>query len=445
MFKNLLHKITPSAVVSWYHRLLAWLANYFYGQPSRHMIVIGITGTSGKSTTCELLWNILSDQGLKVGLASGIRFFDGKNSIPNNTKMTMVGRFRLQKILSAMKLNGYQYAIIEVTSQGLSQWRHSGINFDLVMITNLWSEHDQAHGGFENYKKAKGLLFKSLGAKPRKKINDQLIKKTLIANADDEHFDYFFNFVADNKLGFSLKRSDDNILQAKRIRTLKSTTTFSVNNQNFKINLLGEHNIYNALAAVTAAYSLGIGLEQSDMALKKITGIPGRLEFIDEGQDFSVIVDYAFEPKAMAKLYEVIKQLPHQKVIHVLGTTGGGRDSKRGEILGAMAGDFADYVVATDEDPYDDDPITLINRVATGAQNHGKETDKNLFIKKERLDGIAKGISLAQTGDIVLITGKGSEGAMCVANNKKIPWDDRQVAREILKNNLADVNENTTS
>jgi UDP-N-acetylmuramoyl-L-alanyl-D-glutamate--2,6-diaminopimelate ligase len=149
-----------------------------------------------------------------------------------------------------------------------------------------------------------------------------------------------------------------------------------------------------------------------------------------------VYTNYAFEPGAMKKLYAVIKDLPHNKIIHVLGTTGGGRDAQRGGILGGMAADFADYVVATDEDPYDDEPMSLIQRVVTGAQNHGKELDQNLFVKINRLDGITKAIDLAQTGDIVLITGKGSEGTMAVANGKKIPWDDREVARAAIQNKL---------
>ncbi|MFH0873300.1 MAG: UDP-N-acetylmuramyl-tripeptide synthetase [Candidatus Komeilibacteria bacterium] len=433
-WKTVAHKIIPDSLTKVYHWLLAQAAARQYHWPSESMIVIAITGTSGKSTTCEILWQILQHQGYKVGLASGIRFFDGVTSASNNTKMTMLGRFRLQKLLAQMKTNGCQYAIIETTSLGLSQYRHLGINIDVAAITNFWSEHDEAHGGLEQYRAAKGQLFHHLTTKPRKTINGKTIDKISVLNADDDNYHYFAQFTSDKQLAFSLQSHRPNTLTADKISYQADGCNFAIENIPFHLPLLGSYNVTNALTAITIASGLGVSLNDSAAALRGIAPVPGRLEYIDEGQDFTVIVDYAFEPKAMTKLYEVIIQLPHNKVIHVLGTTGGGRDAKRGGILGAMAADFADIVIATDEDPYDDDPLKLIQRVATGAQNKGKELDKNLFIKRNRLDGITKAVDLAQPGDIVLITGKGSEGAMAVANGKKIAWDDREVARAAIQN-----------
>src|SRR3989344_5148199 len=378
-WKAVVRKILPASLIQSYHWLLAQLAGWRYRWPSESMIVVAITGTSGKSTTCELVWHILSYQGYKVGLASGIRFFDGATSWPNNTKMTMLGRFQLQKMLARIKDSSCQYAIVETTSLGLSQYRHLGINIDLAALTNFWSEHDEAHGGLEQYRLAKAKLFQHLTAKPKKTLNHKTINKISVLNADDDNYQFFAQYKCDRQIAFSFKSHGPNILTADNINCQMDGCNFSLEKIPFHLPLLGSHNVANALTAIAIAYALGVSLNDSAVALQKIKPVPGRLEFINVGQNFSVIVDYAFEPRAMAKLYDVIKQLPHNKIIHVLGTTGGGRDSKRGTILGAMAAEFADFVVATDEDPYDDDPLKLIQRVATGAQNKGKELDKNLF------------------------------------------------------------------
>jgi UDP-N-acetylmuramoyl-L-alanyl-D-glutamate--2,6-diaminopimelate ligase len=434
--KSLITSFTPKPLLQLYHWTLALIAVRYYQNPSERLIVIGVTGTSGKSTTCELIYHILKSTGQTVGLASGIRFDDGRESVPNNTKMTMVGRFRLQQLLSRMVQHGCRYAVIEVTSLGISQYRHLGIHFDLVLITNFWSEHDTAHGGLENYKQAKAELFRHLMRRPVKLLPGAPRQRIAITNMDDTHYPFFSSLPADHKLTFSLHQTGADIITAENIAITTQGSDFTIQHQAFHINLLGEHNVSNALAAISVGVALELPLADCATALSDVRDIPGRLERLEVGQDYTVIVDYAFEPVAMKKLYAVIKDLPHNKIIHVLGTTGGGRDAQRGGILGGMAADFADYVIATDEDPYDDEPMSLIQRVATGAQNHGKELDKDLFVKVSRLDGITKAIDLAQTGDIVLITGKGSEGTMAVANGKKIPWDDREVARAAIQNKI---------
>lgn len=431
--KQRIRNLAPKWLIQLYHWTLAQLAAWRYGFPSEKMVIIGVTGTSGKSTTCEIIWRLLQSTGNVVGLASGIHFFDGQEDTANNTKMTMVGRFQLQRLLRRMVANNCRYAVVEVTSLGISQYRHLGIHFDITLVTNFWSEHDEAHGGFENYRLAKANLIKSMMKRPVKKITGAPNQRIAITNADDQYHDFFGRLPADTHLAYSLHHGGDNIILAEQVRSNTSGSDFVIQDTPIHINLLGEHNVYNALAALTIARALGFSLTDCAKALREVRGIPGRLEFIDQGQNFSVIIDYAFEPKAMRKLYDVITALPHHKIIHVLGTTGGGRDAKRGSVLGHMAAEFADYVVATDEDPYDDNPLDLIQRVIDGALSSGKELDKNLFVEVNRRDGIAKGISLAQPGDVVLITGKGSEGTMAVANTKLIPWDDRQVVRELLQ------------
>ena len=201
------------------------------------------------------------------------------------------------------------------------------------------------------------------------------------------------------------------------------------------IHLLGEFNVYNSLAAVAVGLSQGLALDTISGALEKVRGVPGRMEFINEGQNFKILVDYAPEPASMEKLYETVRGSglisSGGKIIHVLGSAGGGRDKSRRPILGRIAAENADYVIITNEDPYDENPEEIIGQVAAGA--NGKQEGVYLFKILDRGEAIAKALGLARENDLVIITGKGSEQAICVANNKKIPWDDREKVREILR------------
>ncbi len=436
-----------------YHFLLSWLAAVFYCFPSEKLIVIGITGTTGKTTTVYLLAKILESAGFKVGFTSTAMFNNGQREWLNDKKMTMVGRFFTQKILRQMVKNGCQYAIVETTSEGIRQFRHRFINYDIVLLTCLYPEHIESHGSFENYKRAKGKLFAHLKkCRPKyvnekkqvmkpatglKKIELERVKKKIIVNGDDEHASYFLNFWAEEKIAYSQRGQvfgikDLKIIPYGEIKPSATGTSFKIRGAKINLPFLGSFNAMNAAAAISVGLAEGLSLEVIKNGLEKIQGVPGRLEKIDEGQDFTVIVDYAFEPKAVAKLYETIALLPHKKIIHVLGSAGGGRDAARRPVLGRIAGERADYVIVTNEDPYDDDPETIISQVALGAEKTGKRTGENLFKILDRRKAIKKALDLAQAGDLVLITGKGSEQAICVAGGEKIPWDDRAVVRDLL-------------
>jgi UDP-N-acetylmuramoyl-L-alanyl-D-glutamate--2,6-diaminopimelate ligase len=432
--KEIIKKIIPPVVLGWYHKALALVANVFYGFPSNKMVVIGVTGTNGKSTTVHLVAKMFEGAGFKVGSTSTVGFKIADKEWLNKKKMTMLGRFALQKMLRQMVKTGCKYAIIETSSQGVEQFRHLGVNYDVAVFTNLTPEHIEAHGGFENYKKAKGKFFQHLTAKPKKNIDGKAVPKTSIVNIDDEHAKYFSEFSADKKYGYSINSSSN--IRAENIETGSGGFRFTVNGINFKINLPGGFNIYNALAAICVGMSQGLSLDIISKSLEKVSGVPGRMEFIDEGQKFKVLVDYAPEPASMAKLYETVRSVqflaPGSKIIHVLGSAGGGRDKARRPILGKLAGENSDYVIITNEDPYNEDPMEIINQVAVGAV--GEKEGVNLFKILDRGEAIAKAISLAREDDLVIITGKGSEQAICVADNKKIPWDDRAKVREILKN-----------
>lgn len=441
-----------------YHFLLAWLGNLVYGAPSQRLIVIGVTGTTGKTTSTYLIAQVLRAAGYKVGFTSTAMFSDGNKDWLNDKKMTMPGRFFAFKMLKQMVDNGCQFAIVETTSEGIIQYRHRFINYDTVVFTGLYPEHIESHGSFANYKEAKAMLFAHLkDCKTKyvdehkrvkkvesglKKLSLNRIKKTIIANGDDEHAPDFLNYWSEQKIIYHVHNSpltqfpESLILTSSDLEISAQGTSFTARQgqvtTEINLQIMGSFNVHNAYNAISVGLAHGLSWSVIKSGLEAITGIPGRLEKIAEGQDFTVIVDYAFEPNAVDKLYETVKRIPHQRIIHVLGGTGGGRDSSRRPILGKIAGSQADFVIVTNEDPYDEDPQLIIDQVSLGAEKAGKQLDHNLFAILDRRAAIAKSFALAQAGDIVLITGKGSEQAICLAKGVKEPWDDRAVAREEL-------------
>jgi len=431
--KKLLKKILPKFILGWYHKCLALLATGVYLNPSNKLTVIGVTGTNGKSTTVNLIAELLQAKG-RVGLTATTNFRIGSREKLNDQKMTMLGRFQTQKLLKQMVNAGCKYAIIETSSEGLIQARHLGINYDIVVFTNLTPEHIESHGGFDNYKKAKGRLFKHLTNRKRKIINQKSIPKIIIANVDDKHADYFLSFPADKKITFAINRPAD--VQARNIELKANGTGFQILNTKYQIRLLGIVNIYNTLAAVAIARQEQVPEETIREILFNYRGVPGRFEFIETNKNFKIMVDYAPEPESMRRLYETLKIFKFNKIIHVLGSCGGGRDSARRPILGRLAADNADCVIITNEDPYDDDPQMIINQVAAGAAENGKILNQNLFKILDRRAAIKKALTLAAENDLVLITGKGCEQYICVAHGQKIKWDDREVIRELLKNDI---------
>lgn len=435
MVKTWLKKIIPARAIAAYHWTLAHLANYWFGRPSEQLVVIGITGTTGKSTVCAMLAKILEAAGHTVGLASTISFKIGRVVRLNDTKMTMVGRFELQRLLAQMVTGGCQYAIIETTSLGIVQFRHVGIRYDTAALTNLYPEHLDAHGGFIQYQAAKRQLFGHVERRPPKRIASKDIPRALVVNLDVPQAPEFLAFQVDRTIGFTTRSSSDitGVLELRGdIIRDGARIGVRIGHEQLWLQLPGEHNAENALAAAAIARVHGIGWDAIRAGLFQLAALPGRIERIASGQPFIVIVDYAFEPVAMDKLYAVAKTMPRGRVIQVLGTTGGGRDRDRGAVLGRMAGEFADVVVATDEDPYDDDPRALALRVVAGAQAAGKTLGRDLVLEMDRRLAIRYAVRAATPGDLVLVTGKGCEQAMVVANGKKIPWDDRAVVREEL-------------
>jgi len=421
--KEFIKKFIPSFLINFYHFLLAFLGALIYQFPARKLKVIGVTGTNGKSTVAEMITKIFEDSnppttlplasgeraptGYKVASLSSIKFKIGEKEWPNTLRMTMPGRLKLQRFLRQAVDSGCQYVVLEVTSEGIKQYRHKFIDFDVAVFTNLTPEHIEAHGSFEKYRETKGKLF-------------QATKNIHIINIDDENAEYFLQFPAERKYTYGLNQGD-------------------VNNRNLQLNLrlIGDFNIYNALAAISVGISQGIDLETCKSAVEKIKGIPGRMEEVIS-QPFKVFVDYAFTPNALEKVYQTLQRTKNKeqrtKMICVLGACGGGRDKWKRPVLGELAGKYCDEVIVTNEDPYDENPMEIIEQVAKGAENiniNQPNQHKSAVLKTlDRREAIREALRLTKPNDIVVITGKGCEPSICVAGGKRIPWDDRKVVRE---------------
>jgi UDP-N-acetylmuramoyl-L-alanyl-D-glutamate--2,6-diaminopimelate ligase len=421
--KKIIKKIAPKFLIDYYHFGLALFGAIFYFFPSRKMKIIGVTGTNGKSTVVYLISKILEEAGFNTASVSSIKFKIKEKEWPNTLKMTMPGRFKLQRFLRQALSQKCQYVVIEVTSEGILQFRHKFIDFDAVVFTNLTPEHIETHGSFEKYREAKGELFSSL--KENKKN-----KKTSIINLDDSNADYFLRFEADRKIGYGLNSEPSdkvsNFLKAIKTEVLEDGLSFVVADTVFRLKLRGVFNIYNALSAIALALSQGIDLKTCKVALEKIEGISGRMEEVINSP-FKVFVDYAHTPDALLKAYSA---LPKDSLkICVLGSCGGGRDKWKRPKMGEIASQFCSQIILTNEDPYDDNPLQIIKEVAYGIQNQSVGVKEIL----DRREAIKQALISAKKGDTVIITGKGSEPWMCVAGGKKIPWDDREIVKEELK------------
>ncbi|MFA6251881.1 MAG: UDP-N-acetylmuramoyl-L-alanyl-D-glutamate--2,6-diaminopimelate ligase [Candidatus Paceibacterota bacterium] len=410
--KKIIKKIIPEGLLSFYHYLWALAGALYYGFPSKKLKIIGITGTGGKSTVIALSSKILEEAGYKVAYSSSIVFKWGEKWEENKYKMTMPGRMVLQRFLSKAVSEKCDYALVETTSEGIKQFRHKFIDYSVAVITNLNPEHIEAHRGFENYRKEKEKLFRT-------------VKNIHIVNLDDAHKDFFLFKPAERTITYAIEDKNADIV-AEKIVVTPEGSKFSIDGVDFELQLLCEFNIYNALAAIAIGVSQGIPLSVCSDAIKKVGQVAGRTERVIS-DPFYVFVDYAFVPISLEKVYQFLKP-KKGKLICVLGACGGGRDSWKRPVLGAIADKYGDYVIVTNEDPYDENPQAIIDQVSSGVQ----DTKKLLKIFNRR-DAIRKALELAKKGDTVVITGKGCEPWICWENGKKEPWDDRQVVKEEFK------------
>ena len=425
-------KITPEFIKSAYHKVRGFYAASSHGFPAHSMIVIGVTGTKGKTSTANYIWSVLHAGGFKAGLISTAIFRVGGSSQINSFHMTMPDPFLIQRKLKEMQNSGIEVAVVEMTSEGMKQHRHTGIPVDIAVFTNLTPEHLSSHkGSFEEYKKAKAPLFAALDHEPRV-LAGRSVAPTIIANADSEHAEYYLGFKAQRRITFGLEHGN---VVATQILTGKRETSFTAENMHLHLAIPGIFNIYNALPAVIIGKLLDVPENKIEEGLHTLTVIPGRMETIDEGQNFMVIVDYAHEPASLGALLHAAKGMkdPEGKVILLTGVIGGGRESRIE--LTKVAARESDCLIITNEDPYEEDPTVLIERQAQTAEAEGKVRGVDLFPILDRKLGIQTALSQAQVGDIVLISGKGAEQTMMVKGGA-IAWNEREIVRELLKEHL---------
>lgn len=402
-----------------YHFLLAGLGCLIYRRPSRKIFVMGVTGTKGKSTVVELINVILERAGRRTALLSSLRKKIDNQSAPNVSDNTMPGRFTIQRFLAQAVKAGCDYALIEVTSQGVIQHRHRFIDWDAAAVTNLAPEHIEAHGSFEKYRQAKVNFFRYVANSAKPLI-------FFLINAADNHRFYF-------------EEAAMTVPKAKR-EIIFFTPDFLKNKINLQNNhwLAADFNLANAALAAVFARSQKISWQIIKEALENFQGVPGRLDFIQK-EPFAVIIDYAHTPDSLEKIYQIVRPenlTPGRigNLICVLGSAGGGRDKWKRPVMGRIAAEYCDKIILTDEDSYDEKPEEIIAEIEAGFElAEPRRLKTNCFFKIiDRRQAIQKAISLAQPGDTVILTGKGSENCIHLARGKKMPWNERKITEEIL-------------
>ncbi len=417
MVKKVLRKI--GFLVSVYHFLFAFCGALYYRFPSSRMKVLGVTGTNGKTTVVDLTSRIFKEAGYKVAVFSSIKFEIAGEEEINLYKMTMPGRAVLQRLLRKAADKGCEVVIMEVTSEGIKQHRHRFIRFFAACFTNLSLEHIESHGGFENYKKAKGKLFRAT-------------KYAHVINIDDENANYFLQFKSKRKICYNAKENNKSLpgntkaLQASGISSSKRGIEFMLGKEKIFLPLKGSFNAYNALAAIGLSALFEIEIETAKRALSGNYKIPGRMEEVISSP-FRVIVDYAVTPDALEGVYrEITFNFSPRKLIAVLGACGGGRDRWKRPELGKIAAKYCDKIILTNEDPYNENPEKIIEDIFVGTKRTAEKiTDRRGAIKRS--------LELAKEGDIIIITGKGSEPWLCMEGGKKIAWNEEKIVREEFK------------
>ena len=433
---SVLRAILPGPILGAYHWTLAFLAAVRYGFPSRNLTVAGVTGTDGKTTVVHLLHEMLASAGHRVGSLSSLRFRIGEREESNFLKMTMPGRFRLQRFLADCRKAGCAFAVIEVTSQGIAQHRHRCINFKAAVLTNITPEHIESHGGFEQYRAAKMRLFRILPKTGYAILNREDAPSRLFAGATAARV-VWYSRVAIDGAGISHP--------VRVVTANQDHIALEIGNVSVETVLGGEFNVMNILAAAAAAMSFDVPLVAIATALKEFPGMAGRLEYVVR-EPFAVVVDYANTPAAYERVYQSLQEarspapvpLPagrygaskkqEARLICVFGAPGGGRDKWKRPELGRIASRYCEEIILTSDDPEDEEPNRIVSEIRSGMTN-----DQLLMTKVilDRREAIRAAFEEARPGDTVIITGMGAQPWLMLKTGK-IPWDDRRIVREEL-------------
>lgn len=410
---------------------LTWIAASFYNQPAHSLTVIGVTGTDGKTTTSNIIYKILTTAGIKAGMISTVNAVIGNEVLDTGFHVTTPDAHDVQKYLAQMVDAGLTHVVLETTSHGWSQHRIDACEFDIAVVTNITHEHMDEHGSYENYRAAKARLFESLEITKEKKQGNPRLG---VINSDDvKSFDFLNNFIKVNKLNYGLNSNAD--IRAENIQYTPSGIKFTAVPKDFRVDitskLVGEYNVSNCLAALTATvYGLGIKPEIAAQGIASLERIPGRMEVIDMGQNFTAIVDFAHTPNALKSALQAGRKMSQGRVISIFGSAGL-RDKEKRRMMAETSIELADVTILTAEDPRIESLDGILEEMAQGAISKGGREGENFWRIPDRGEAIKFAVKLAKEGDIVLACGKGHEQSMCFGKIEYL-WDDRTAMRAAL-------------
>lgn len=418
----------------YYHHLLARGGQLVYRDPASKLIVIGVTGTKGKTSACNFIWSALSAHGYKVGMLTTANIRVGEYETLNRAHMTMPGRMYTHRMLQRFVKEGCTHAIVEVTSEGIKQSRHLGIAFDVAVFTNLSPEHLPSHeNSFEKYRDTKARLFALVSKTKRKRVMVPQ-PNAIVVNSDDHHGPFYASYQAKDVITYG--KGDGAVFQMKDLEVGVDGSVFEVLEDRVSVSLPGEVNALNALTGIAVACTCGVPLKAAIEGVSKLHHIPGRMEKVVSDHNLSVFVDYAHEGVSMQRLADYAKKYkeshPESRFIVTVGAEGGGRDKRKRKEMGEVVGRGADIVVLTSTDPYDEDPQMILEDIAQHVRREGKVDGKDLFLIVDRREGIRKALSIACHNDLVVITGNGSQEFMHIGG-KRVPFNDKKVVQEELR------------
>jgi len=421
-----------------WHWLKGLVAVVSYGFPGAEMVVIGVTGTNGKTTTTHITEHLLRSAGKKVAMLSTVEFRINGKVIPNKSKKTTMSPFKVQKFLRKCVKEKVDYAVIEASSHALHQSRLLGIPFSMAVITNITHEHLDYHKTMEKYKEAKKILFKSVLKTSRKFccLNRPPTKHgyAFVLNAADRFYHDFSEMNGVKKIAYGLDMGE---LRAMDVSYSKQGSHFSVRHGHDLVDvdfkMPGSFNVENALAATGVAMSCDIPLKEIKKGLETFAGVEGRMERISSPKGFEVIIDFALTPDALDRLYSTIQESSPARIIGIIGSCGD-RDKKKRPVMGRIVADHANVTIVTDEESYSEDPAIIREAILKGAKETGKKMNKEIFMIEDRYKAVEFAIREAKKGDVVVVTGMGSFDTRTMQDGP-IKWDDREVVREIIEKN----------
>lgn len=417
-----------------WHKSKAVVAAYQSDFPGKKMICIGVTGTNGKTTTVHMIEHILRTAGKKVGMLSTVEFRINGKITPNRSKKTTLSPFLTQKFLKRCLRHHVEYVVIEASSHALHQHRLWGIPFSISALTNITHEHLDYHGTMEKYKDAKKDLFKNVSQACNRHLSDEVKaiphKQAMILNTGDMFFEDFNQISCSTKITYGL---DQGNLKAHHISYSKFGSKFAIHHESdevgIELKIPGSFNIENALAATSVVLACKVPLNDIKRGLESFEGVPGRMESIGSPKGFEVIVDFALTPDALEKLYKTLRETAPARIIGIIGSCGD-RDTEKRPVMGEIVATHSDLTIVTDEEPYSENPMDIMQAVLEGAKKI-KKLEEDLHLIEDRYDAIEFAIQNAEEGDIVVITGMGSFDTRTL-NEGEIEWDEREVVREII-------------